>query len=196
MQTPVTPVITEQNRELFVDASDVPHETVNVGGKTQSTAPLLVNEPVNLLGISTTKELLSSGAIDNTDSLDTRLSLAGVAIRYKGLTAVVDVSDRHLSNFSQSPEGRDGSLTLHFKGNVKVPLKATTWLRLLNTLFYVIGLEPKVKTESVWVHLVGYADIHTGNVCVNVEATQGGVEVLGYSLSARRLNYNVGNRAP
>jgi len=76
----LVPVLRDQNKTKFVDTLS---ETVNYNGETVTTAPLKVNEEVNLLSISQTDSMLARGVMDETDALDANVRILGL---YASLT--------------------------------------------------------------------------------------------------------------
>ena len=81
----------DDNSDKFVDVADVPAWTEDLGSSISvTTGALKVDQKVDLIGISQTNELLASGVMGPTDSLDTFLRLKTIYIK------VVDLSLIHI----------------------------------------------------------------------------------------------------
>ena len=128
-QTRVVPVLriggTDDNTDKFAPVTDVPAWVEYLGSNISvQTGALRPNVKVDLIGISQTNELLNSGLMGPTDTLDVYIKLEKVFIKVTDgtKTAVVPVSVEHLygSMFTFAPQGnyRNMILTLNSDGIV------------------------------------------------------------------------------
>jgi hypothetical protein len=80
----LVPVLRDQSAAKFVAGLS---QVVNYNGESVTTAPLKVNEEVNLLSISQTDSMLARGVMDETDALDANVRILGL---YASLTGKDD----------------------------------------------------------------------------------------------------------
>ena len=100
----------DDNSDKFVDVADVPAWTEDLGSSISvTTGALKVDQKVDLIGISQTNELLASGVMGPTDSLDTFLRLKTIYIKVVdgANTDVIalDVSALPGSTYTFAPQG-------------------------------------------------------------------------------------------
>jgi hypothetical protein len=109
-----------ENHACFAPIADVAPYDYTVAGETFKTAPLALNRPFDLLGLSQTPALLRTGILDNTDSLDLRVVLKKVYVKIHAatgnVTTVVPLTtlDMPTSRYQHAQEGNDRQLNLAF----------------------------------------------------------------------------------
>lgn len=172
--TKVIPHLTSSNADKFVDSALVASRTLDVAGVEVTTAPLLPRKEIDLIGISAHPGLLGSGILDNTDALDTRISLKKIYLANtfdNGGTPVTEAFgftvDRLPSNsFIDSIEGSSRSMLLNFSTNA-ITLNKDTKL--------VDGSVPAVLTEVIAsdftvrlnVSVTGSLNVELGSIRIN-----------------------------
>lgn len=113
------PAATE-NHACFAPIADVAPYDYTVAGETFKTAPLALNHPFDLLGLSQTPALLRTGILDNTDSLDLRVVLKKVYVKIHSVAGAVSTVvplttlDMPTSRYQHAQEGNDRQLNLAF----------------------------------------------------------------------------------
>lgn len=100
----------DDNTAQFVAVTDVPSWSENLGvGVTVPTGALKVDQKVDLIGISQTNELLQSGVMGPTDSLDTYVRLDKLFVKVTDGTDTdvfeLDVSSLPGATFTYAPQG-------------------------------------------------------------------------------------------
>lgn len=100
----------DDNTDKFVPVSQVPAWSRSLGtGITVTTAALKVDTKVDLLGISQTNELLNSGIMGPTDSLDTFIKLESIFVKFTDGTNTdfvrIPVDDINASTYTYAPQG-------------------------------------------------------------------------------------------
>lgn len=131
--TNIVPVVRTESADKFVAAADVAPKTVTVGSEQVETAPLLFGKKFSLLGISQTDALLATGLMDNTDSIDTSVSLDTIYLKLSGSvggTAVTEViafqtKRLPLAVFNYSVQANYRQMVLNFTTNSLVVDKTT-----------------------------------------------------------------------
>jgi len=178
-QTRIIPVVRPQSVANFSDPVLIVPFNIDLEGTLIQTAPLLPGVKVDLLGISQTTELLNSGVMDQTDSIDPYISLQNLYLSVtdaSGATPVTDVlkintSNLPLANFTHGVQNNYRVMTLNFQ--------TTSILINLNTLQAdgtpLVALAPIVTTNLIVrleVNITGSVNIETGetNVFANYVA--------------------------
>lgn len=100
----------DDNSDKFVPVASVPAWNVDVGNSiTIQTGAIKVDTKIDLIGISQTNELLNSGIMGPSDSLDTYIKLESVFIKVTDGTNTnvirVQVDEKPGSTFTYAPQG-------------------------------------------------------------------------------------------
>lgn len=116
--TRLVPVVLEDgsNASYFVPASAVGTSVQTLQGVDVPTAPLLMGKLVDLIGISQYQPLIGAGIIDNTDSIDGRITLDAVYLLPATGEKAVKFATKNLprNNFVKSVEGNYREMNLQF----------------------------------------------------------------------------------
>lgn len=206
----------ENNADKFVDVADVPARSVELGaGISVSTGALKVDARVDLIGMSQTNELLNSGLMGPTDSLDAFAKLEAVYIKLTDDVIRVDVSNLPGSVFTYSPQGNSRRMLLDLDSD-GIVLNSDT----VNVDGSPLADLTELATHSARVRLAiggnvvldkGEAVVNAGNLAlVTVRNAAGavvsggaagtlatklaGAKVVGYDLLAYRANSNIRQR--
>jgi hypothetical protein len=207
------------NASFFVDPAVIAPSFAALSGVSIPTAPLAMGPTVDLLGISQFPALIGAGIIDNTDSIDGRITLENVYMLAEAGEVGIKFPTKNLprNNFVKSIEGNGREMNLQFSSRDLVLNAATvhadgttptnTALALIRTSNY---------TVRVSVAINGVANVEFGNVQVytsplqvvsitdangvDVSLTQGngqtiaaaiaGMKLVGYDLHVNRTNLN------
>ena len=224
-QTKVVPVLrtgggADDNSDKFVSVSDVPAWSVNLGSNIAvTTAPLKVDTKVDLIGISQTNELLNSGLMGPTDSLDTYFKLESIYVKVTDgtKTNVVRIETENLpsSSFTYAPQGNyrrmiltmdtDGIVldysTLDVNGTTvtALPELATNKVRLQFSMTGNVTLDKGdavINRGSLALVTMRNAagQLVTGAAFKTLADKLAAAEVIGYTLVAYRANSNIRQR--
>lgn len=224
-QTKVVPVLrtgggADDNSDKFVSTSDVPAWSVNLGSSIAvTTAPLKVDTKVDLIGISQTNELLNSGLMGPTDSLDTFFKLESIYVKVTDgtNTDIIRVETENLpaSSFTYAPQGNyrrmiltmdtDGIVldysTLNVNGGAvaALPELATNKVRLQLSMSGNVTLDKGdavINRGSLALVTMRNAagQLVTGTAFKNLADKLATAEVIGYTLLAYRANSNIRQR--
>ena len=167
--TAIIPVNRAQSVSKFVAPAIVPPYAVLLEGQSIQTAPLATGVKVDLLGISQNDALLSTGTMDQTDTIDPSIILSNA---YVSFTAGTDkdvlkfnVGTLPLSNFTYSTQNNYRVMTLNFA--------STSILINLNTkqfngaaLVALAGVVTNDFIVRVEVQMSGSVNIETGETSV------------------------------
>ncbi len=149
-----------ENNSHFVDSTDLPPRTATIQGQSFETSALLFNMQHDLLGLSTTPNVI--GTQDSTDALDHDLGLDAVYVEMGTGIVRFPVHQLFSSNFLRAPEGLDRALVLNF---------ATSDLIVDHNTAYVDATPAALLTAGEVVRLRvsagGNADLQLGNIEVN-----------------------------
>lgn len=121
----VVPVSKSANSEFLVDPAKVQDTTVTLGGEPVKTRPIAYGKSVNLIGISTTDELVKTGTQDERDTLDPVVSIGKQYVyatfdsTNKG-AIVADVSFMAGALLNNVAEGKQPNKSTSFTGAVWV----------------------------------------------------------------------------
>lgn len=210
----------DDNSDKFVPVATVPAWAVSVGGGiTFSTGALKVDTKVDLIGMSQTNELLNSGIMGPSDTLDTYLKLESVYVKVvDGLnTSVVRVPVENIPGaiFTYSPQGNnrrmllamdtDGivldSTTVDVSGGAPAALAelATHKARIQMSVSGNIVLDKSdclVNRGSMSLVVLRNAtdQLVTGATFDTLAAKIAAAEIIGYTLLAYRANSNIRQR--
>ena len=224
-QTKVVPVLrtgggADDNSDKFVSVSDVPAWSVNLGSSIAvTTAPLKVDTKVDLIGISQTNELLNSGLMGPTDSLDTYFKLESIYVKVTDgtNTNVVRIETENLpaSSFTYAPQGNYRRMILTMDTD-SIVLDSST----LDVNGATIAALPELATSKVRLQfsMTGNVTLDKGDAVINrgslalvtmrnaagqlvtgaafktLADKLAAAEVIGYTLVAYRANSNIRQR--
>lgn len=221
--TKVVPVLrtgggADDNSALF--AADVPSWSVALGSNvTVTTSALKVDQKVDLIGISQTNELLNSGLMGPSDSLDTFIKLDSVFVKLTDGTDtdIIRISTENIpaATFTYAPQGNYRRMILSLDSDgVVLDSKTVTVAGTAPALL------PELATNKVRVQLAinGNVVLDKGDGVVNrgslslvtmrnaagqlitgasfnaLAAKIASAEVIGYTLQAYRANSNIRQR--
>lgn len=186
-------------------------------GEAIVTAPLAVNEEIDLIGISQTRAMLEKGVMDNTDSLDRTIQLRRVYFKLDSETFYFDAAAYPYSNFEANPQGSVKETFLKFKNDniaIKTSIKqangtASTILAPFAdmTLVFKIDIDGSANTETgttmVKAGIFKLAKVinASGDELPATDATYTAIvtaiktpAIVGYTLDAWRTNSNLRTR--
>lgn len=210
----------DDNTDKFVSVTDVPAWNVAVGnGITIQTGAIKVDTKIDLIGISQTNELLNSGIMGPSDTLDTYIKLESIFIKVTNGTNTdiirVYVDEKPGSTFTYAPQGNyrrmllamdsnsivlDAS-TRNISGNVpaSLPELATHKARIQLSISGNVSLDKgdclvSRGTMSL-VALRNSSNLLVSGSTFNTLANKiAAAEVIGYTLIAFRANSNIRQR--
>lgn len=208
----------DDNSALF--AADVPTWSVALGNDiTVTTGALKVDQKVDLIGISQTNELLNSGLMGPSDTLDTFLKLESVFVKITDGTDtdIIRISTENIpaATFTYAPQGnyRRMILSMDTDGVVLdsttktvagvaptlLPELATNKVRLQLSINGSVSLDKgdgSVSRGSLsLVTMRNAADqLITGTGFTTLAGKIAAAEVIGYTLQAYRANSNIRQR--
>jgi len=211
---------TDDNTAQFVPVADVPAWAESLGnGVTVPTAALKVDNKIDLIGISQTNELLNSGIMGPSDTLDTNIRLNSVYVRFTDgtVTDIVRIPVDNLpgSIFSYSPQGNYRRMILNLDTDAIVLGSTTTDV---NGAALTYLTELATNDARIQLTISGSVVIDKGETIINrgtlsltalrdatgalvtgaTEATFAAkiqtAEVIGYTLTAYRANSNIRQR--
>lgn len=149
-----------ENNSHFVDSTDLPPRTATIQGQSFETSALLFNMQHDLLGLSTTPNVI--GTQDSTDALDHDLGLDAIYVEMGTGIVKFPVHQLFSSNFQKAPEGLERAMVLNF---------ATSDLIVDHNTAYVDATPAALLTAGEVVRLRvsagGNADLQLGNIEVN-----------------------------
>ena len=222
--TRVVPVLrtggSDQNADKFVPVTVAPAWAEDLGvGVTVNTAWLKTDQKVDLLGISQTNELLASGIMGVTDSLDTYIKLKSVLVRVTDGTntdvIALDVSSIPSATFTYAPQGNYRKMLLamdtdsvvigeHTRNNAGGPLAlldelATNNARVqlnINGNAMLDRADAIVNRGTLQLTTLRNAagQLVTGTAFDALAAKLALAEVIGFQLEAWRANSNLRQR--
>ena len=209
--------VDNSNNDWFVPATAVASYGIVIAGITVPTAPLLVGQEVNILGLSQYTPLMGAGVMDNTDAVDARVQLASLYL----LTAVgekaikFNVKGLPRSSFVKSVEGNSREMNLVFStrdliidkntraadGSVIASLSAIAGADY--TCRLSVNVTGSLNTEtgnlnvlSTAVTVVSIVDVNSNEIALDSGAGQTAknllqaMPIIGYDLFAARTNSN------
>lgn len=210
----------DDNTDKFAPTSEVPSWSVPLGsGLSVTTSAVKVDQRIDYLGISQTNELLNSGLMGPTDSLDAYAKVQKIYLRVTDGTDtdVIPVSVEHLpgSLYTYSVQGNSRRMVLNLDSDGVVldsdaknadgsALKVLTELathkvRLHVNLSGSIVLDKGdgvINRGSVSVAAVrnNAGDLVTGGAAATVAAKLASAEIAYYTYEAFRANSNIRQR--
>lgn len=212
----------DDNTAKFVPATDVAPWTEFVSSEISvTTSALRTNTSLDLLGISQTNELLNSGIMGPSDTLDTYLKLKTVFIKVTdGSTTdvfAVDVENVPSATFTFAPQGNYRTMLLNLNSDAFVltgtttnvagtALSASSLTELSNRKarirISVTGTVSLDKADCIVngnkVELVALRDssdnLITGAIFTSLASKLDTATIIGYTLIAYRANSNLRQR--
>jgi hypothetical protein len=159
----------DANTDKFVDVTDVPSWTENLGvGVSVPTAALKVDTKVDLIGLSQTNELLQSGVMGPTDALDTYIVLEKVYVKVTDGTNtdvfVLNVKSLPGSTFTYAPQGNYRKMILALDSDSVVMSSANT--KLSGAALAVLD-ELATHSARLSLNISGSASLDKGDGVVN-----------------------------
>ena len=222
-QTKVVPVLrtgggSDDNSAMF--NADVPAWSVQLGSNISvTTGALKVDQKVDLIGISQTNELLNSGLMGPSDSLDTFIKLENVYLKITDGTHTdiirLNVENIPAATFTYAPQGNyrrmiltmdsDGVVldnktkTIAGSAPVLLPELATSKVRVQLAINGSVSLDKGdglVSRGSLSLVTMRNAanQLITGASFDTLAAKIASAEVIGYTLQAYRANSNIRQR--
>ena len=109
--TQIKHIMRPENEDMFADASVVVPTNEEFLGESITTSLLKPGVEVNLLGVSQTDTMLARGVLNQTDELDTRITLKSLAFQVElgGKTDIIELKGFHQvpsAAFLFNPNGR------------------------------------------------------------------------------------------
>lgn len=210
----------DDNADKFVPVADVPAWTVAVGGGvTIQTGAIKVDTKIDLIGISQTNELLNSGIMGPSDTLDTYIKLEAVYVKFTDGTNTdvvrIQVDEKPGSTFTYAPQGNYRRMLLAMDSDALVldastkdvtgnapaslPELATHKARLQLSISGNVSLDKGDCLVSGGtmglVSLRNASDMLVSGATFNTLADKvAAAEVVGYTLTAFRANSNIRQR--
>lgn len=210
----------DDNTAVFVPSTLVSPWSVNVGaGISVTTSALKTDTKVDLLGLSQTNELLNSGIMGPSDTLDTAIRLESVYLKVTSGTDtdVIRIVTDSLpgATFTYAPQGNYRKMVLNLDSDGVV---------LDSSTLTVSGAAPTVLTElathsaRIQLSVTGSVVLDKGDTIVSkgsvglvamrnstgqlvtgpafaaLEAKLASAEIVGYTLYANRANSNIRQR--
>lgn len=181
----------DSNAEFFVSADAYAPRYIDLGNRTVRTAPLKIDQRVDLIGISQNNLAKKNGVADNTDSLDRMTGIKNVYMQIgDGDVLRFNLNNLPKSYFVKSPEGRMRQQFLHYATKSQQlnahtltaadgePTNATLQTIIDQKLVVMLGFT-----------LTGDLDTEFGNISVNGSR----VEVVGvYNAANEKLSLKEG----
>lgn len=174
--TALVPYVHEngENEHVFIAPALVAPTIRRIAGIDVTTAPMLIGQEVDLLGVSQHPQLVGAGIIDHTDAIDGRMYLDKVYMTLPaGANPLVvpavamkfDVSRLPRNAFNKSVEGAAREMTLNFRsealvmnaGTTAVDGSAPAQLQLIRDLDYTVRLA---------INVTGHTHVEFGTVQV------------------------------
>lgn len=211
----------DDNTDKFVPVADVPSWSVDLGANNivVPTGALRVDSRVDLIGLSQTNELLSSGIMGPSDTLDTYIKLESVFVRVTSgaSTDIIRIATDHipLSTFTYAPQGNYRRMILTMDTDSFVLDDSTRDVRggVLETLPELASHKVRVQLTMTGNVVIDKGDcvVNRGNISLvtlrnsadqlvtggtfdSLAARINSAEVIGYTLTAFRANSNIRQR--
>jgi hypothetical protein len=159
------------NANLFAPAAIAAPKNVLVGGVPIVTAPLLMGQKIDLLGASQSPALIGAGIIDNTDSIDARITLDAVYLAFgpvggtQGPAIKFNTSRLARNTFVKTQEGNYRDMALQFSTQ-DLLLNSNTVADDGSTVSQLAGIVTGNYTVRLQVNVDGRAQTEFGNVNV------------------------------
>jgi len=210
----------DDNTDKFVPVANVPSWNENLGvGVTVATGALKVDTKIDLLGISQTNQLLNSGIMGPSDTLDTFIKLTNIYVKSTDGTNTdiirLNVENIPSATFTYSPQGNYRRMILSLDSDAIVMDSNTTDINggALETLAELTNNKARIqltiagsvildKAEGIvnrgTMSLVTMRDnannLITGAGFTTLAAKVASFEIVGYDLIAFRANSNIRQR--
>ena len=149
-----------KNDDLFM--AGAVGQVVNFEGVSITTAPLAFNKKIDLLAISQTDELVASGLMDITDSLDSDILLESVILKVADERVVISTKDLVGANFIYVGQGNYREQKLHLRTKSLFITKDSVTYE--GAAFKPAGA---LATVASGVHSVRLEGVFTGEVNIN-----------------------------
>ncbi len=164
-QTRIIPVHIPQSADKFVDPAIVAPIDMLLEGETIHTAPLAIGKKFDLLGLSQTEALLSTGIMDMTDTIDPAVKLQSIYVKIGDDVLKFNTSNLPYSEFVYSTQQNYRLMQLNFTTNSMRINKATKNVdgSALTTLGSVITNDLIIRME---VNMSGTINIELGDTSV------------------------------
>jgi len=167
-QTLCVPVVRSQSLDKFVDASDIAAtDVVLEDGTTISTAPLLFNKKIDLLGISQSDAMVAMGVQNQTDTLEPGAIVSYVYVKLGADILKLRTDGLPGSNFTPGVQGDYKNHTLNLDStSVLLSGTVTQWDGSAVTEAPLVALA--TSGNRVRLHLVLSGTLRTdyGNITV------------------------------
>lgn len=214
--TAVVPVYSTESAKYFVPTNLIATSLASVGEEEVTTAALAVGKQFSLIGISQTEATLATGLMDNTDALDSAITLKSIYLKV-GTADVFKFNTSRLpfAVWNRAPQGNYRQLSLNFTSKTLRITAATTTVAgaagatvtpailgeyqvsfgvsLFGNINQELG-DTEVNAGVVSVQAIidadGVAIDLTGTVALAIIAALGNMQVIGYDLEAQRVNTN------
>lgn len=149
-----------KNDDLFM--AGAVGQVVNFEGVNITTAPLAFNKKIDLLAISQTDELVASGLMDITDSLDSDILLESVILKVGAQRVVISTKDLVGANFIYVGQGNYREQKLHLRTK-------SLFITKDSVTYEGTALDPAgaLATVASGVHSVRLEGVFTGEVNIN-----------------------------
>lgn len=197
--TPIIPVYREESKRYFIASDLVPVSEVQLSDDvTVQTAPLVIGARVDLLGISQSDELIATGMLDSTDSIDASLGLKCLYLHLETLgkpdeVVCIPVLEYPLARAAYPVQGNYREMDIHFVANL--PL-ASGFMTAQGEPTAILADAQGIPCVKVVV--TGKVNLELGECLVNalrissfmVGDTLVRAKVAGYELDAKRVNLN------
>lgn len=210
----------DDNTDKFVDVADVPAWSESLGtGVSVTTGAYKVDTKIDFIGISQTNELLSSGIMGPTDSLDTFMKLDKIFVKSTEGSVVdviaIDVSNIPSAVFTYAPQGNYRRMILTMDTDAVVLGANTTKINgaALDTLAELATNKARVQLTingsvvldkgegsvsrgalSLMALRNNSGQLVTGATFNTVAGKIAALEVLGFTLQGYRANSNLRQR--
>lgn len=188
---PLIPVVTERNKDHFMQVRSKPFtRELEVEGVRVITAPLPFDQPLNLLALSHSQELIELGFQDDTDTLAPHASVAAVYLAHSTksvLKATILKSDSGLEVF-KPPKAYPNERLLRVRGNLRFALQ----LENDEALEFDLWMTGHIHTHT-GMSMMGtdgkFVVVRQSPWCVR-EQPLSAYQARGFELDATRINYN------
>lgn len=218
--TAVIPVFRDSNKHVFVPETVISPSTVRKNGEEITTQPLLFSAPTfSLLGVSQTDLELSVAEQNQTDVLDTAISLKTVYLQVGDETSkeviAFDVTNTAGSTFNETPQGDDRKMVLNLDlndliinrntklhgggalttlqpivtGDFMVRLKVQVGMSVLLDISDINAMASPVSVVEV-IDQAGQVHVPSSTAVKGIVDLFKNMRLIGYELNARRINSN------
>lgn len=217
--TQIVPIYRTESQAYFVASSVIGTKTTTVGEETVTTAALAVGKKFSLIGISQTAATLATGQMDTTDAIDSAVTLKTVYVQMKNGSNVdvfaFNTARMPFAVWNRAPQGNYRALSLNFTAGKLSLTKASKTVANAEPIVMtdaVLGDYQLRLSLSVSGNLnqeLGDCEVNGGVVSVSeiigldgkpldlasgtattIIAALGTMTVIGYDLSAQRVNSN------